>query len=352
MIPANDHIKAKAWAKDQPPRRILTIRLQAMGDMVITLPYLQQLRNDLPSNTIIDFLTREEVDDIPKNLQLFDHVYSIGGGRNEKKQLIYTAWLLPKLLLNRYDAVIDLQNNKVSNFVRHLLHPMAWSSFDRTSSNAAGERTRRTIEAAGFAIYKTSPKFIFKNKFDAAILLKMNGWDGVSKLVVLNPAGAFETRNWPQDHYVRFAELWLEQFPSTQFLILGTEFINKKAAYLKRKLNGHLINLIDKTSPSDAISILQKTSFVLSEDSGLMHMAWVSGIPTIALFGSTRSDWARPLGSHTFFFDSSDMECGNCMKQLCRYNDNRCLTRISPEDVFEKAISLITSIKPAHAQTL
>jgi len=74
-------------------------------------------------------------------------------------------------------------------------------------------------------------------------------------------------------------------------------------------------------------------------------MAWVSGIPTIAIFGSTRSDWAKPLGPHTFFFDSSDLECGNCMQPVCKYGTNHCMVRITPEMVFEKAIALIETLK-------
>src|SRR5882757_9024289 len=115
-------IPAKPWKKSAMPKRILAIRLQAMGDLVITLPYLQQLKKMLP-DTRLDLLTREEVDAIPKNIQLFDHVYSIGGGRNGKKQLLHGCWLLPKLLLQRYDVVIDLQNNKISKLVRKSLMP-------------------------------------------------------------------------------------------------------------------------------------------------------------------------------------------------------------------------------------
>ena len=125
------YIPANAWKKGTMPKRILAIRLQAMGDLVITLPYLQQLKRMLPASSRLDLLTREEVEAIPKNIQLFDHVYSIGGGRNVKKQFLYTGWLLPGLLLHRYDVVIDLQNNIVSRFVRKSLRPKAWSLFDR-----------------------------------------------------------------------------------------------------------------------------------------------------------------------------------------------------------------------------
>src|ERR1700748_2594015 len=104
------NIPAKKWTKKQMPKRILAIRLQAMGDLAITLPYLQDLRNKLPKETRIDLLTRKEVDSIPRNIQLFDKVSSIGGKRNFRKQFISCLFLLPKILIQRYDVVIDLQN--------------------------------------------------------------------------------------------------------------------------------------------------------------------------------------------------------------------------------------------------
>src|SRR5688500_6295400 len=108
---SSPNIRAKAWKSDRHPRRILAIRLQAMGDVVITLPYLQQLRQSLPAEVKLDLLTRKETDDIPKNIFLFDKIFSLGGGRDPKRQLIDTFRLLPVLFLQRYDMVIDLQNN-------------------------------------------------------------------------------------------------------------------------------------------------------------------------------------------------------------------------------------------------
>ena len=112
------NIPAKPWTKKGPPKRILAIRMQAMGDTVITLPYLQDLRNNLPSTVQLDLLTRYETNPIPKNLVLFNKIYSIGGKRNLKKQLFFTFLLLPKLIFRRYDVIIDLQNNILSRLVR------------------------------------------------------------------------------------------------------------------------------------------------------------------------------------------------------------------------------------------
>lgn len=335
------NISFKPWKKKGPPKRILAIRLQAMGDVVITLPYLLQLRKSLPSSVSIDFLTRMETGDIPKNIILFDRVFVLGGARSHRKQLLLIVRLLPQLFFRRYDIVIDLQNNLISRIVRTSLFPKAWSAFDKYSANAAGERNRSTIEAIGLGPNRMETSFSMKAPVKGTEILKQYGWKGSGMLVVLNPAGFFETRNWPMQYYFEFTELWLAKFPDSQFLILGTASIADKAQRFKMELGDRLINLVGATTPFEAFSILQYATLVLSEDSGLMHMSWVSGVPTLSLFGSTRSDWSRPLGVHSFFFDSADLPCGNCMSAVCRMGDLRCLTRVTPAMVFEQACRLV-----------
>jgi ADP-heptose:LPS heptosyltransferase len=343
MSNSDPYIPAKPWPGDRPPRQILAIRLQAMGDMIITLPYLQALRNALPPETELHLLTRDEVDPVPRGIELFDKIFSIGGGRNFKKQVFYAAALLPQLLWQQYDVVLDLQNNPISRYVRRLLLPKAWSQFDKRSTRAAGERTRLTIEAA--LPWNLQPAFAFKLKQPPPLhaLLSANGYNG-SKLVLLNPAAAFPTRNWPIENYISFAEIWLQEFPDTQFLVLGTAFIRQKADQLKAALGAKLIDLTEKTTPLMAFAMLQEVQFMLTEDSGLMHMAWVSGVPLLALFGGTRSDWSRPLGPHTRLLDSSDLDCGNCMLAACPYATVHCLTRYSPAMVLEHSMRLLQTI--------
>lgn len=312
-----------------------------MGDVVITLPYLQCLRNSMSPDTRLDFLTRKEVEDIPKNLDLFDRVYSIGGARNPKRQLLSACVLLPRLWIRRYDIVIDLQNNTLSNIVRRALRPTAWSAFDRFSPRSAGERNRSTIEAVGLGKNQLDTRLRVRSSSRAMTILKEKGLTEADRLVVLNPAGAFATRNWELHKYVRFARQWLERWPDTKFLVLGTSFIAEKAALLQSELGEHVINLVGQTTSSEALSLMQRVTLVLSEDSGLMHMAWVSGTPVVALFGSTRSDWSRPLGPRSRLLDSSDLPCGNCMQPTCHRGDVLCLSRRTPEEVFSHAVSLL-----------
>ncbi len=340
-VPGSEPIKSRPLPPGTKVKRILAIRLQAMGDLAAALPYLQQLRNSLPPSTRIDLLTRVEVASLPKSLLLFNNVFTIGGGRSIRKQFLRTVLKLPRLMIGNYDLVIDLQNNTISRLVRKSLFFSAWSSYDRYSPISGGERYRLTIEASGIGKSIPATKFHLKVPGNAADILKQNGWEEKNDLVVLNPAAAFETRNWNIENYVHFAKLWINIYPETQFLLLGTSFIHDKANYLKEQLGSRLINLESKTSVSEAFSILQRVKFILSEDSGLMHMAWASGIPTLALFGATRTDQVQPIGDHTFFLDASDLPCGGCMKEICMFGNVHCLARYTPEFVFQKAMVLM-----------
>ena len=72
-----------------------------------------------------------------------------------------------------------------------------------------------------------------------------------------------------------------------------------------------------------------------------MHLAWVQGVPTLAVFGSTRSAWSRPEGPRTDGFYSEDLSCGACMQPVCARGDLLCLARVSVDDVEARAISLM-----------
>lgn len=332
-------ITARPWHLSRPPKKVLALRLQALGDVVITLPYLQSLQERLPE-TRIDFLTREEVSDIPRSLELFGRVFAIAGGRNFKMQVFYALRLLPALWRQRYEAVIDLQRNPLSRALRQALNPPCWSEFDRFSPLSAGERTRRSIEAAGLGQVGIAPLKL-KNELRGLEILRAGGWKPGHRLIVLNPAGFFPSRNWPLDNYREFARLWLNNGgENTQFLVLGVESLAEKARYLKQHLGDNLLNFVGKTTPGEALAMLCQADLALTEDSGLMHMAWAAGVPTLALFGSSRSDWSAPPGEFSLCLNSADLPCGECMEAQCRFGDTRCLTRYTPAFVFEKAREL------------
>ena len=89
-------IRARPWRGPEAPARILAIRLQAIGDVAVTLPYLRALQQSLPE-TEIDMVTRKEVGELASAVNLFRHVDELGGGRHERRQLMLAAFLAPRL---------------------------------------------------------------------------------------------------------------------------------------------------------------------------------------------------------------------------------------------------------------
>ncbi len=331
------------------PKNILIIRLHSVGDVAITLPYCQALKNLFPSSNI-DFLVSKDISVLPASLDIFTNVFFLNLVPLKTKNVfikirkLYRVLKLSSILKKRhYDVVLDLQNNKVSRIFRKSINPEYLGEFDRYSPLSASARTLNTFIKTGFNIepsYKLKVNNLLLSK--AKDMLLQNGWNKSKKIFLLNPAGLWKTRNWMIENYVRLAKL-ISYSSSACFLLLGDQRIKEKAEYISSYLKKDVINLVNKTTLAEAFGILQFVSAAVSEDSGLMHMAWVSGIPTIALLGSSRADWTSPAGSHTISLNSSDLECGNCMSPGCKYNDVHCLTRYSPEFVFEKLNKLLNN---------
>lgn len=331
-------IQAKKWIGKDPPGKILVIRYHALGDTVITLPYINGLKKQFP-RVHIDLLTRTEVSDIPKHLLIFDNVFTVRGGRKPKALFLFSLLEVPQLLKRRYDGVIDLQNNRITRIIRKLLLPGSWSAFDTSSPISAGERTRRTIDALWD--WKIVPDMTLVNAFQKSRgmeLLLQNGFIPGYEIVILNPAGFCPSRNWPLENYVAFARSWVQHVNErTVFVLLLMPAHSEKSKYIKAELGDLCIDLTGKAGQVEAFGIVSASSLMLSEDSGLMHMAWTQDIPTVALFSSSRKDWSAPQGNRSVCLDSSDMECGPCALEVCKFNDNRCLTRYTADYVMQRA---------------
>ena len=351
IIQHRESARSVPWRSLGPPERILALRLQALGDVIITLPYLQALRKSLPSASF-HFLTREEFCDIPKATKLFDRVFTLGGGRDVKCQFMKALALVPSLRKERYDIVIDLQRNSLSRMVRWIIHPAAYSEFDRFSPSPAGERTGSTIEKLGLPPTPgLPPGLALPGTARGPEKPDDRNYHPANNLIILNPAGNWVTKNWPLENYSIFAKGWIERVDrDARFLMLGVDMMRDKAAYLKLRLGDRLISLVGETSQSEALAMVQRARLVISEDSAIMHMAWVSKVPVVALFGSTKSVWSKPLGPWSVYLDSSDLECGACSRPACRFGDVRCLARRSPDLVIETASELLRKKDAAESE--
>ncbi len=309
--------------------------MHAIGDVAITFPMAFALSQEFPEARI-DFLTTATCSSLLEVLTLPGKVHVFPVVTNRWSRLAAALRFGWRIRREKYDVVIDLQRNWVSRLIRRMASPRSWAEFERFVPKPAGERVLNAFRSAGFG--NISPVYSLPVK-DHAIRharekLLSSGWNETNRLIVLNPAGLFETRHWPLDNYVSLARLFLKE-GNVQFLLLGTERIRERSKYLVQHLGHHVVDLVEQTTLGEGLAVLQFCNGMISEDSGLMHMAWASGVPVVALFGSTNHLMSAPVGKHVWCFQSGDLPCGACMAIHCKYDDVHCLSRVTPQTVHE-----------------
>lgn len=100
----------------------------------------------------------------------------------------------------------------------------------------------------------------------------------------------------------------------------------------------HCIDFTGETSLDEAIDLLSLTTAVVSNDSGLMHIAAALDKPLVAIYGSTDPNFTPPLHSKAQIVRIEDLACSPCFKRACPLKENqyhRCMRDLKPRLVFE-----------------
>lgn len=145
---------------------------------------------------------------------------------------------------------------------------------------------------------------------------------------------------WPAVHYAALAASLLKQH-GQPVLLMGS---GKEAALCEEiaaAAPAACIVMAGKTSLIDAMALIAAARGMVSNDSGLMHVAAAFGVPQAAVFGSTSPEHTPPLNPRArvlWLKEELQLECSPCFERSCRFGHYRCLTELSPMRV-ETALS-------------
>ncbi|WP_295466688.1 lipopolysaccharide heptosyltransferase II [uncultured Pseudomonas sp.] len=156
-------------------------------------------------------------------------------------------------------------------------------------------------------------------------------------VLALCPGAEFgEAKRWPAGHYAKVADARLRQ--GWQVWLFGSQ---KDASggeeireWVTPGLDDDVYNLAGRTSLAEAIDLLSCASAVISNDSGLMHVAAALDRPLVAVYGSTSPGFTPPLASQVEVVRLG-LECSPCFDRTCRFGHYDCLRLLQPSQVQE-----------------
>jgi heptosyltransferase-2 len=115
-------------------------------------------------------------------------------------------------------------------------------------------------------------------------------------------------------------------------------FGSVKEAELGNVISGsHIYNLCGKTELADVVDLIACTEQVVTNDSGLMHVAAAMDVRVNVIYGSSTPDYTPPLTDTAEIFYQR-LDCSPCFKRVCPLGHTSCLVQIKPEDVYSKII--------------
>jgi heptosyltransferase-2 len=155
-------------------------------------------------------------------------------------------------------------------------------------------------------------------------------------LVVLCPGAEYgPSKRWPAAYFAVLAQSILNAKPAASLVLLGSpsdraigDTIVSSAAS-----QSHTFNWCGATSLDEAIAIISLCSKVVSNDSGLMHIAAALQVPQVAIFGSSDPSHTPPNSVKATII-SLHLPCSPCHQRECPLGHLNCLNQISPERVF------------------
>jgi heptosyltransferase-2 len=150
-------------------------------------------------------------------------------------------------------------------------------------------------------------------------------------VIAFAPGAVGPSKRWPAEYFAQLATRLLAEGHSVW--ILGGPDEKKLAAEILRADPTHIRDL---TGPDlrNAVLALAAARAVVSNDSGLLHVAAALGKPTIGIFGPTSPWHWAPLNPISAVIETaSELACRPCHKPVCRLGHHRCMHDIAPEQV-------------------
>jgi heptosyltransferase-2 len=137
-------------------------------------------------------------------------------------------------------------------------------------------------------------------------------------------------KRWPAAHFAALGRMLVER--GEQVWLFGSAKDSSIAREIAASIGEHAVDLTGRTSLDEAIAVLSLAAHVVSNDSGLMHIAAALARPMAAIFGSSSPAYTPPLSAQARVV-RLNLACSPCFQRECPLEHANCLRLIEPSRV-------------------
>lgn len=344
-------------------KKILILRYRFIGDTVLTIPFIKNVRENFP-DAKIDILVSPNSGELLENNPDINNVFYFDNSRFHKYERrgtvccasagIYDSFLdcVKSLRKQRYDLAFILKRSFSSALLASLAgikyrigfstelrsflltHPVKYDQNIHELDNFLN-----CLELLNIKTKKYVPE-IYPNQKEET---KANGFlirlDRFKPKVLIHATSAHPYKMWPKRYFANLMDSLFEHFEA-QFVFTGAkidkEVYEKILNWCRNKNKFRILDLCGLTSIRECYLIYKGLDLALCVDSGNAHLAAASGIPTYVLYGPTRPDHWLPAGRSVSQIRLKQLlPCQPCdIKIKCSHVS--CMKLLTPEFVFGK----------------
>lgn len=340
-------------------KRILVIKLGAMGDLILAVPSLRMLRERYPQAWISVLVDRKWAG-LLSACPYIQEVICV-----DRKQMGHLPYLLKtakRLRREAFDFSVDLQNSKWTHLLAWLAGIPARFGFARGFAGRFLTHPDNTYAQPDSPVrhqYRVLSKAGVR-KLDETLELwsdpsseaRAEEWlvkNGKRKIgLVIGSSPRWETKRWPLASFQALAERLIQKHKS-EIVLIGSPDDAKLIEGQDFWKQNEIINLLGKTSLSELVAVVKRLDVLVTGDTAPLHVAAASQTRLVALFGPTDSKRHMPPAAHAAVF-KKNLPCQPCYQGTCRNEEKlACMTHIQVEDVLQAVLKQVTG-KEAEKQ--
>lgn len=349
-------------------KKILVMRYRFIGDTILTIPFLRNLRRAEPDAYIAWMVapgSSDVVKDIPyvDELIFWDPVTIHADSRGTHRTLSAKLTFIKELRAKSFDKVYVLKRSLSSGLLAWLSGAAKRIGFDTEgrglllTTRVPYRHDRHEVEnflavlkADGVAVIDDHLELWTTPEEEAKVarVLAEAGTGVSEQIVAIHPFSAVVERGWPIENFAELAVGLVER--GYRPIILGGPGDKERFQGVSRLFPKEAVSLVGQLTIRETAALLKKASLFVGNDSGIMHVAAATDVPLAAIFGPQSPRKFGPWSNKARVI-YKNFPCSPCRQKFfteCKPSVRMrpaCVEEITVEEVFQECVRLSTAAK-------